>query len=421
MRNFKKIFSFFSVLAIILTIPFLKTNTAFASSATDLPFDTSVSGYITDTDDQQIYAINLEKAGRITVKLNSYIAAVNIKLEDSDGNEVFRKYVSEGNSANPAKWSGWVDLEAGTYYIQVYKEYTYTGKYDLKVSYQEANNNEIEPNDGTVQAQPLKVNSQTVTGLISWNDSADVYKVDLSKAGRVTVKLDSYIAAVNIKLEDSDGNEVFRKYVSEGNSANPAKWSGWVDLEAGTYYIKVYQESSYTGKYTLNVQCPDLLPAPPTVNLVSNKSNVVTGKTVPNGTVSVKINSKVYNGKSDSKGLFSIKIPTQNAGTKLYIMVKDKFGDTSKERVVVVVDRIPPTAPIVNSITSKSKVITGKAEANSTVIAYVANQKIGSAKVDQYGNYVMKIKPQKAGTLIRVISVDRAGNKSTAEVVKVKK
>ncbi|WP_253270858.1 Ig-like domain-containing protein, partial [Geobacillus thermocatenulatus] len=220
---------------------------------------------------------------------------------------------------------------------------------------------------------------------------------------------------------DSDGNEVFRKYVSEGNSANPAKWSGWVDLEAGTYYIKVYQESSYTGKYTLNVQCPDLLPAPPTVNLVSNKSNVVTGKTVPNGTVSVKINSKVYNGKSDSKGLFSIKIPTQSAGTKLYIMVKDKFGDTSKERVVVVVDRIPPTAPIVNSITSKSKVITGKAEANSTVIAYVANQKIGSAKVDQYGNYVMKIKPQKAGTLIRVISVDRAGNKSTAEVVKVKK
>ncbi|MBB3868690.1 peptidase [Parageobacillus toebii NBRC 107807] len=655
MRNCKKIFSFFFGLALIFTIPFLKTNTAFASSSTDLPFDTSVSGYITDTDDQQIYTINLKQAGKVTVNLDSYIGWVNIALEDSDGNEVFDQYVSGGDPMDPVKRSFSEDLEAGTYYIKVYQESNYTGKYDLEVNYEAAHNNEIEPNDGTVQAQPLAVNSQTVTGFISWNDSKDVYKVVLPKAGRVTVNLDSYIGWVNIALEDSNGNKVFDRYVSgddypvkrsfsedleagtyyikvyqesnytgkydlrvnyevvpnneiepndgtvqaqplavnsqtvtgfiswndskdvykvvlpkagrvtvnldsyigwvnialEDSNGNkvfdryvsgddyPVKrsfsedleagtyyikvyqesnytgkydlrvnyevvpnneiepndgtvqaqplavnsqtvtgfisWNdskdvykvvlpkagrvtvnldsyiGWVnialedsngnkvfdryvsgddypvkrsfseDLEAGTYYIKVYQESNYTGKYTLSVQCPDLLPAPPTVNLVSNKSNAVTGKTVPNGMVSVKINSKVYTGKSDSKGLFSIKIPTQKAGTKLYITVKDKYGCTSKERIVVVVDRIPPTAPIVNSVTSKSKVITGKAEANSTVIAYVGSQKIGSAKADKYGKYTIKITPKKAGTSIKVIAVDGAGNKSAGKVVKVKK
>ncbi|MDE3840208.1 hypothetical protein C0966_12710 [Bacillus methanolicus] len=537
MRSGKKIFSFFLGIALI-TISFVKTNTASASSPIELPLGTTVSGYITDTDDEQIYMINLKQAGRVTVKLDSYIAGVYIGLEDSDGNEVFRKYVSEGNPVNPAKWSDWKDLEAGTYYIkvnkssstgkydlrvnyeaannneigpnngtvqaqplalnsqtvtgfiswndsndyykvvlpksgrvtvkldsfiagvyigledsegnEVFSKYvsegnpanpakwsdwkdleagTYyikvnksssTGKYDLKVNYEAAKNNEIEPNNGTVQAQPLAVNSQTVTGFISWNDSNDYYKVVLPKSGRVTVKLDSFIAGVYIGLEDSEGNEVFSKYVSEGNPANPAKWSEWKDLKAGTYYIKVNKSTS-TGKYTLSVQSPDLLPAPPTVNLVSNKSKSVTGKTVPNGTVSVKINSKVYTGKSDSKGAFNVSIPVQKAGTKLYVTVKDKSGYTSKERAVVVADRIPPAAPSVNTITSKSKTITGKAEANSTVIAYVGSQKIGSAKADKYGKYTIKITPKKTGTSIKVIAVDGSGNKSAGKVVKVKK
>ncbi|EIJ80397.1 peptidase domain protein [Bacillus methanolicus PB1] len=300
MRSGKKKFSFFFWIALIFTISFVKTNTASASSPIDLPFGTSVSGYITDTDGQQVYKINLKQAGR------------------------------------------------------------------------------------------------------------------------VTVKLDSYITGVYIELEDSEGNEVFRQYVFEGNPENPAKWSGWEDLQAGTYYIKVYKSSS-TGKYTLSVQSPDLLPAPPTVNLVSNKSKSVTGKTVPNGAVSVKINSNVYTGKSDSKGVFSVSIPVQKAGTKLYVTVKDKSGFTSKARVVVVADRIPPAAPSVNTITSKSKTITGKAEANSTVIAYSGSQKIGSANADKYGKYTIKITPKKTGTSIKVIAVDGSGNKSAGKVLKVKK
>ena len=420
MKSGKKIFFLFFGLILIFTISSLKTKTAFASSPIDLPLNASVSGYITDSDDQQIYAIHLSNAGRVTVKLDSYIGGVNIALEDSEGKEVFQNYVYGGNSADPAKWSNWKDLEAGTYYVKVDQEGSYTGKYDLKVNYDAIGNNEIEPNDGTAQAQLIKLNSQTVTGLISWNDSKDVYKVVLPKAGRVTVKLDSYIGGVNIALEDSEGKEVFQNYVYGGNSADPAKWSDWKDLKAGTYYVKVGQESDYTGKYTLVVQCPDLLPAPPTVNMVSNKSKTVTGKTVPNGTVSVKINSKVYTGKSDSKGYFSIPIPVQSNGTKLYVSVKDKMGYTSNEKVVVVVDKIPPAAPSVNTISSKSTTITGKAEPNSTVIAYVGSQTIGSAKTDKYGRYVMRITPKKTGTSIKVIAMDGSRNRSAERIVKVK-
>lgn len=400
-----------------------KADFAFASSVIELPFDTQVSGNITDSDDEHIYKVTLNQAGRITINLESYIEDVYLDLYDANGEEVwYTEHIYTGSPSNPKKWSGWEDLEAGTYYIKISKAYGNTGKYNLKVNYTAANNNEKEPNNGTEEAQLLTLNNQTINGFISWNDDSDFYKIVLPKAGRITINLASYIDDVYLDLYDASGEEVwYTEHIYTGSSSNPKKWSRWGDLKAGIYYIKISKYYGDTGKYSLSVQCPSLLPAPPTVNEVSNKSTTVIGKTIAYGTVSIKINSKVYTGKSDGKGSFSIKIPTQKAGTKLYITVKDKYGYTSKERVVVVVDRIPPAAPIVNSITSKSKVITGKAEANSTVIAYVGSKKIGSSKADKYGKYTIKITPKKAGTSIKVIAVDGAGNKSAGKIVKVKK
>jgi cell wall-associated protease len=383
----------------------------------------TVSGFISWNDDSDFYKIVLSKAGRITVNLESYIEDVYLDLYDANGEKVwYTQDIYTGSPSNPKKWTDWEDLEPGTYYIKISKYNDRTGKYNLKVNYTAAGNNEKEPNNGTEEAQQLTLNNQTVSGFISWNDDSDFYKIVLPKAGRIIINLESYIDEVYLDLYDANGEKVwYTESIYTGSLSNPKKWSGWGDLKAGTYYIKISKHYDDTGKYKLNVQCPSLLPAPPTVNEVSNKSTAVIGKTIAYGTVSVRINSKVYTGKSDSKGSFSIKIPTQKAGTKLYITVKDKYGYTSKERVVVVVDRIPPAAPIVNNVTSKSKVITGKAEAYSTVIAYVGSQKIGSAKADKYGRYTIKITPKKAGTSIKVIAVDGAGNKSAGKVVKVKK
>jgi cell wall-associated protease len=417
-----KVNSFFIAFILLFSAAMFKADFVFASSEIELPFDTQVSGDITDSDNEQIYKVTLNQAGRITVNLESYIDYVYLDLYDANGEKVwYTEHIYTGSPSNPKKWTGWEDLEAGTYYIKISKAYGNTGKYNLKVNYTIGYNNEKEPNNGTEEAQQLALNNQTVNGFISWNDDSDFYKIVLPKAGRITINLESYIDYVYLDLYGANGEKVwYTEHIYTGSPSNPKKWSGWEDLEAGTYYIKISKAYDSTGKYSLNVQCPSLLPAPPTVNEVSNKSTAVIGKTIAYGTVSIKINSKVYTGKSDSKGSFSIKIPAQKAGTKLYITVKDKYGYTSKARVVVVVDRIPPAAPIVNSVTSKSRVITGKAEAYSTVIAYVGSQKIGSAKADKYGRYTIKITPKKAGTSIKVIAVDGAGNKSAGKVVKVK-
>lgn len=158
-----------------------------------------------------------------------------------------------------------------------------------------------------------------------------------------------------------------------------------------------------------------------TVNEVNNKSTAVNGKTTANGTVKVKIGSKTYTGKSNSKGDYSIKIPVQKAGVKLYITVKNSYGYSSSTKTVTVLDKIAPPVPTVNTITTISKAITGKTEANATVIASVGSKQIGSGKADKNGKYTIKIANQKLEIKISVVAVDAAKNRSAGRVSVVKK
>ncbi len=458
-----------------------------------------ISGFISWNDDTDVYKITLPKAGRITVNLDSYLDEVYLDLFNSNGQKIWdRLDIYYGSPSTPKQWSSYEDLEAGTYYIKV-SQYSYnTGKYNLSVHYTQANNNEAEPNNGTTQAQTLAMNKQKVTGYISWNDDTDFYKVTLPKAGKITVNLDSYLEEVYLDLLDSKGKQIWYEDIYYGSSSTPKQWSNEETLSPGTYYIKVHKYSEHTGKYVLSVKAPFLLPATPAVNIVStsstsvtgktntqstvyvkigsktysklsdskgnfkvtipkqktgtkiyiyaknnygtsgqrtvivgappstptittvsNNSTYVSGKTSKNSTVSVKIGSKTYSKSSDSKGNFKVTIPKQKAGTKIYVIAKNTYG-ASLQKSVTVIDRIPPSTPSVNSISYKSKYISGRAEANSTVSAYVGSKKIGSTKADKYGKYQMKISPRKKGTSIKVIAIDKAGNKSGGKTVKVR-
>lgn len=192
-------------------------------------------------------------------------------------------------------------------------------------------------------------------------------------------------------------------------------------VSAGTYYLKISRNDHYiyntTGKYELRVYS-DYTPLPPSVNTVSNKSKQITDKTIANGTVTVKINSKKYTGKSDSKGNFKISIPKQSAGTKIYVSVTNSDGLTSSAHVVTVVDKIPPEKPKVKSVKSTS--ISGTCEKDSIVYAYVGSKKIGSDRANSKGNYKITFKKQKSGIKITIFAKDKAGNKSKSVTVKAK-
>jgi hypothetical protein len=198
----------------------------------------------------------------------------------------------------------------------------------------------------------------------------------------------------------------------------------------GNYSIKIAAQKVLTkvsvvavdgskNKSAARINTVALIPGQPSVNEVNNRSTTVSGKTIANGIVNVKIGNKTYTGKANSAGAYSIKIPVQASGAKLYVNVKN--GYTSGTKTVTVVDRIAPAVPTVNTINTKSKTITGKTEGYATVIAYVGSKQIGNSKADKNGYYTIKISSQKVGAKISVVAVDGSKNRSSGRVSVVKK
>jgi cell wall-associated protease len=164
-------------------------------------------------------------------------------------------------------------------------------------------------------------------------------------------------------------------------------------------------------------------PSAPKVNVVSNKSTVVTGKTVAGLTIKIKNKSKkvIATGTANSKGDFKITIKKQKAGTTLYVTTTDLAKRESKATKVVVKDKIPPKAPKVNAVTNNDTVIKGKTEAYATVTVTHKGKKLGSKKANSKGEFKVAIKKQKAGSTLSISAKDKAGNKSKITRVTVKK
>ncbi|MFT8314003.1 MAG: Ig-like domain-containing protein [Clostridium sp.] len=389
-------------------------------TAQQISLNSQVNGLISETDSDDYYKFNVSKSGKVELDLKSYIqGGVYLTVENAKGDPVWGNAywsVGDGNEDNPKYEDKELYLDSGTYYVHVKKAGS-TGKYNLKVNYSSTGSNEIEPNDGKEKAQQISLNSQ-INGLISETDEDDYYKINVPKPEKVTLNLETYMEfGLYLTVKDLEGHDFWNSYSSivhedgDGLGDQP----GDVYLNSGIYYIHINKNLN-TGKYILNVKCPDLVPAQPVVNEVNNKSTVVSGKTIANGTVTVKIGSKTYTGKANSTGAFNVKIPVQSAGAKVYVSVKNGYGYSSSTKTVTVLDRIAPSVPIVNTITTTSTTITGKTEGNATVIAYVGSRQIGVAKADKNGNYSIKIAAQKVLTKVNVVAVDASNNRSAGRV-----
>ena len=224
-------------------------------------------GFIASNDDQDTYKFTLPMSGRIDVKMLSSIYGVNLNLNDNDGKQIFSNYVGSGSEQSPKTWTQLIDLDAGTYYLSVLKQGTgllnnnsNTGKYTLRVNYTPVYSDDVEPNNGTLTAQPLNLNSNVITGFIACNDDQNTYKIVLPLDGKITLKMISSIYEVNANLADNDGNQIFSSRIRYGSDATPKTWSQSVSLKAGTYYFSALKQplgllnnNLNTGKYTVAV------------------------------------------------------------------------------------------------------------------------------------------------------------------------
>ncbi|MEH6943451.1 Ig-like domain-containing protein [Bacillus sp. JJ722] len=387
--------------------------------AQTLAFNKEIVGFLSWNDSVDFYKITIPKSGSLTIDLSSYVDRyTNIVLMDESNDLAIDTYI-EGSSKTPAKYKKFINLEPGVYYLKIYDSRSDgdTGKYQLKTLFTPVQTTEIEPNNGVVEAQAVSFN-KSYTGFLAWNDSVDFYKINVPKSTTVNINLTSYVDRyTNVQLFDNNNEDVLSEYI-EGSSKTPAKEVFSLNLNKGTYYLKVYdsRNDGDTGKYTFTITAPSLAPAI-SLQPVSNASTLIVGKTSANTKVTVNINNKLYTQNSNAKGDFSIKIPKQKAGVTIRVSAANAYG--SKLVSTKVIDKTPPAAPSVNKVTSKSTVVTGKAEVGATISVYNGSKLLGKSTVTSKGTYSVKIKQQKKGTTLKVSATDKANNKSKQKVIKV--
>lgn len=116
-----------------------------------------------------------------------------------------------------------------------------------------------------------------------------------------------------------------------------------------------------------------------------------------------------------SDGRFSFTLPTaQVNGETLSVVQTDAALNTSVAASVTAGDITGPAAPTVTSLTGSGTVLTGTAEALSTVTVFAADgSTLGSGTADTDGLYTITLSPAQAnGETISVVAADTIGNES---------
>ncbi|MFF3024789.1 Ig-like domain-containing protein [Gottfriedia sp. NPDC057948] len=290
---------------------------------------------------------------------------------------------------------------------------------------------EEEVNDDFDVANDLPIGANMYGQLLPLYD-VDLYKIVVPTDGKITLGGSAFgseniILAMGIYQKDlvEDNKLVYLGYDYDEDSDLEHQY---YQAKAGTYYVVAWDddndeyddntEDDYYGVYTLF----NVAPSKPTVNKVDNNDLVVTGKAEAGSTVTVNNGSTVLGTpiKATSNGTYSVKIPVQKAGVTLSVYAKDFVGNTSVAGTTKVVDVIAPSKPTVNKVDNNDVVVTGKAEANSTVTVKNGSTVLGTpTKATSTGTFSVKIPVQKAGATLSVYAKDAAGNTSVAATTKV--
>ncbi|MGG4547949.1 Ig-like domain-containing protein [Rossellomorea marisflavi] len=277
-------------------------------------------------------------------------------------------------------------------------------------------------------AIPVQKTDQILTVVITnGNAKTSVKQVvekapDKPKVKKVTNKDTSLsgTAQANLKVNIKNAS---RKVIATGKVDKNGSFKVTIpkQKENAVLYVTVqdgYKESSETKVTVIDV----IPPAAPKAKAISDKSTSITGTTEAKAQVVAKVKGKqIAKAKADAKGKFTLKIKKQKAGTTVVVTSTDAAGNTSKGTNLKVADKTPPAAPKVNSLNDKSTSVKGKTEAGATVTVKVKNKKLGEAKANKKGEFTVKIKKQKAKTVLSVTAKDKAGNVSKAKNVTVKK
>ena len=251
------------LIAVIMTfgvftvVPF--TASAVGNSigtATSYTMGNTVSGSITESNNQDFYGFTLSTSGRITLNVNAFIYRTDYYIYDSSGNVVWSaEYQRWNDTSKKLTFSENIDLTSGTYYFCVSKN-DGTGNYNFNITFVSANESFEETLNGTDNdiSSPNSISLyETYYGQIANNDNRDFYGFTLSTSGRIALNVNAFIYRTDYYIYDSSGNVVWSaEYQRWNDTSKKLTFSENIDLTSDTYYFCVSKNDG-TGNYDFNI------------------------------------------------------------------------------------------------------------------------------------------------------------------------
>ncbi|MFK4930339.1 Ig-like domain-containing protein [Lactococcus garvieae] len=285
---------------------------------------------------------------------------------------------------------------------------------DITATATDAGGNVSNPTAGKTPADvdTTAPDAPVITGITG--NSTDGYTVTgtAEPGSKVEIK-DSTGAVIGSATADGSGNYSVSLPGSVGANA---------DITATATDAASNVSTPTTGKTPAD---PKALAAPTITNVTGNstKGYVVTGKAEAGSTVEIKDGSGkvIGSAKADGSGNYSVTLPKGSIGANAAITATaiDAAGNVSTPTTgKTPADPKALAAPTITNVTgnsTKGYVVTGKAEAGSTVeIKDGSGKVIGSAKADGSGNYSVTLPKGSIGAnaAITATAIDAAGNVS---------
>jgi hypothetical protein len=293
---------------------------------------------------------------------------------------------------------------------------------------------EKEPNNQLNLANAIVVNENFMGAL--GQDDIDYFKMTVNKSGKVEL-FSTHTDGLELGMNLFDGKnnliEPVDRFELEDSNTTVLSY----EVVPGVYFISItdlhnsgedhiYIFSPFMqNELPINVEpefeFDDIAPEKPKVSIVDDNDTVIKGTAEPGALIMAEVNDLYIAQDVDvaANGSFSFKIKPLKAGTTIKVWAQDTQGNQSEVTTLKVLDKTAPKTLVVNKVTSKSKTVTGKTEANATVEVKLGTKLLGKATADAKGNYKVTIKQQKKGAKLTVIAKDKAKNvKSVSAIVK---
>ena len=200
-----------------------------------------------------MFRVDVAQAGTLTISTTGDLDVLGV-LQGSDGTQL----ASDDDTGTGRNFLIVHAVTTGTYYVEVASLGSNTGVYTVAAQLDVAPPPPADDHGDTrADATVLPVGG-SVAGAIETGNDIDVFRVDVTQAGTLTVSTTGSLDTLGV-LQGSDGTQL----ATDDDTGTGRNFLIAHTVTAGTYYVEVASYSANTGVYTVAAQL-DVAPPPPT-------------------------------------------------------------------------------------------------------------------------------------------------------------